>query len=92
MKGFYRIWAWRPSWSCDTDVANKLSFSLPGEAPHKNNYLETSGSENLALIGHVILEKNMFEKCERTTTNGRRRSPDHGYTISSHSEPAAQVS
>ena len=23
------------SWSCDPDVANKLSFPLPKEAPHK---------------------------------------------------------
>ena len=29
------IWAWRPSWSCDPDAANKLSFPLPKEAPHK---------------------------------------------------------
>ena len=33
--GFYHIWAWRPSWSCDPDAANKISFSLPKEAPHK---------------------------------------------------------
>ena len=32
-EGFYHIWAWRPSWSCDPDVVNKLS--LPKEAPHK---------------------------------------------------------
>ena len=35
LKGFYRIGAWRPSWSCDPDAANKLSFPLPKEAPHK---------------------------------------------------------
>ena len=35
MKGFYHIWAWRPSWSCDPDAANKLSFPLPIKAPHK---------------------------------------------------------
>ena len=35
MKGFYHIWAWRPSWSCDPDATNKLSFPLPNEAPHK---------------------------------------------------------
>ena len=23
-KGFYHIWAWRPSWSCDQDHLNKL--------------------------------------------------------------------
>ena len=34
-KGFYHIWAWQPSWSCDPDAANKLSFPLPKEAPHK---------------------------------------------------------
>ena len=29
------IWAWRPSWSCDPDATNKISFPLPKEAPHK---------------------------------------------------------
>ena len=24
LKGFYHIWARRPSWSCDPDAANKL--------------------------------------------------------------------
>ena len=33
-KGLYHIWDWRPSWSCDPDDANKLSFPLPKEAPH----------------------------------------------------------
>ena len=35
LKGFDHIWAWRPSWSCDTDAVNKISFPLPKEAPHK---------------------------------------------------------
>ena len=35
LKGFYHIWAWRPSWSCDSDAANKILFPLPKEAPHK---------------------------------------------------------
>ena len=35
LKGFYHIWAWLPSWSCDPDAANKLVFLLPNEAPHK---------------------------------------------------------
>ena len=34
-KGLYHIWGWRPSWSCDPDAANKLSFPLPKGAPHK---------------------------------------------------------
>ena len=29
LKGFYHIWVWQPSWSCDPDTANKLSFPLP---------------------------------------------------------------
>ena len=31
---FYHIMAWCPSWSCDPDAANKLSFTLPKETPH----------------------------------------------------------
>ena len=27
LKGFYHIWAWRPSWSCDQDHLNKLFCS-----------------------------------------------------------------
>ena len=26
---FYHIWAWRPSWFCDPDAANKLSPPPP---------------------------------------------------------------
>ena len=26
LKGFYHIWAWRPSWSCDHHCVNKFSF------------------------------------------------------------------
>ena len=34
-EGFNHIWAWWPSWACDPDAANNLSFPLPKEAPHK---------------------------------------------------------
>ena len=34
LKGFYHIWSWRLSWSCDPDAANKILFPLPKEAPH----------------------------------------------------------
>ena len=34
-EGFYHIWAWRPSWSCDLDYLYILSFPLPQEVPHK---------------------------------------------------------
>ena len=26
LKGFYHIWAWWPSWSCDQHHVNKFSF------------------------------------------------------------------
>ena len=35
LKGFYHIWAWRPSWSCDQDSLNKLSFPHPKESPYE---------------------------------------------------------
>ena len=31
LKGFYHIWVWGPSWSCDIDAVNKLLFPLPKE-------------------------------------------------------------
>ena len=33
MKGFYHIWTWRQSLSCDTDAMNRHSFPLTIEAP-----------------------------------------------------------
>ena len=50
-KGFYHIWAWPPSWSCDLYHLYKLSFPLPKKAPH----------EIRALIGQEVSEKKMFE-------------------------------
>ena len=35
LKGLYHIWAWKPSWSSDQDVAYKLSFPLTFEAPYE---------------------------------------------------------
>ena len=56
LKCFYSIWAWRPCMSCDPDAANNfLSPFNHGHSP-----------QNLALIGLVVSEKNIFE-------NGRRR-------------------
>ena len=51
LKGFFHIWAWRPSWSCDPDATNKLSFPLPKEALHKI-WLE---------FVEAVLEKKMFK-------------------------------
>ena len=33
--GFYHIWAWWPSWSCNLDNLNKLLFPHCKEAPHE---------------------------------------------------------
>ena len=35
VKGFYYIWTWRPSWSCDQDHFYKFMSPLLKEAPHK---------------------------------------------------------
>ena len=45
LKGFYYIWAWRPSWSCDTDASNKLSFPYPRRLHIKFGYDWPSGFE-----------------------------------------------
>ena len=48
-KSFYHIWAWRPSWSCDLNYINFHPYFL------RRLHL------NLALIGHVVSKKKMFE-------------------------------
>ena len=53
LKGFYHIWALRPSWSCDLYAANKILFPKSKKAPQKN----------LALIGQAVSRKKMFEHC-----------------------------
>ena len=50
-EGLYHITAWRPSWSCDPDAANKLSFPLPRETPHTI----------FGLISQAVSEENFFE-------------------------------
>ena len=71
LKGFYHIWAWRPSCSRDPHAANKLSFPLPNEAPHK--------------IWLWLAKRFQRRRCLKlwTTTDDDGRTPDHGYTISS---------
>ena len=50
MKGFYHIWAWRPSWSCDQDhVKNFISLYLKAFI------------QNLVQNGPVVFEKIGFE-------------------------------
>ena len=48
--GFYHIWAWRPSWSCDLDYLYIHWFLHPIDASNK-----------MALIGQVVSEEKMFE-------------------------------
>ena len=40
LKGFYHIWAWRPSWSCDQDHLNKLLLPNPKESPYNIKQLK----------------------------------------------------
>ena len=35
LKGFYHIWAWQPSWSCDLDFLYMHWFPLPIDASYK---------------------------------------------------------
>ena len=47
LKGFYHILAWRPSWSCDQDITNKISMPLSKQAPHKSNLIDQVVSEKI---------------------------------------------
>ena len=60
LSGFYPIWAWRPSLSCDQDIANKIQMPLPKEAPYKIS------------IGQAVSEKNIFEIVDDGRTDRRR--------------------
>ena len=51
-KGFYHIWAWWPSWSCDQHRV--ISFSFPF-------------IQNLVQIGTVVAEKSSLNFCMYTT-------------------------
>ena len=50
-EGFYPIWAWRPSWSCDQHHVIRFFFTL---------YLKAF-IHNLVYIGTVVSEKIGFE-------------------------------
>ena len=51
MKGFYHIWKWRPSWSCDQHHVIRFSISL---------YLKAF-IQNLVQVGTVVSEKIQFD-------------------------------
>ena len=66
--GLYHIWAWRPSWSCDPNAANKISFPLPKRLHIKFGFDWPRGFGEEDLL-------------ETTTMDGR--TTDHGYPINS---------
>ena len=84
-EGFYHIWTWRPSWSCDPHAANKISFPLPKEAPHKIWIL----SAKRFLRGICLSIVN-----DGRTTDGRTTTTDAGLWVyyKLTYEPLAQVS
>ena len=51
-EGFYHIWMWWLSWSCDLDHLNKLLFPHPKESSYE-----------MSSIGVVVSE--MFENVDR---------------------------
>ena len=81
MKGFYHIWAWRPSWSCDLDFLYTHWFPLPIDASYK--------------IWLWLAKRFQRRRSLKLWTDGRQtdgrtddgRTPDHGHPISSPCEP-----
>ena len=71
LSGFYHIWGWRPSWSCDQDIANKISMQLPKEALHK-----------ISIRSAKWFQRRRSLKLWMTTMDAGR-TPDHGHPISS---------
>ena len=81
MKGFYHIWAWRPSWSCDLDFLYTHWFPLPIDASFKIW---------LWLAKRFQRRRSLKLWTDGRTTDGRTddgRTPDHGHPISSPCEP-----
>ena len=77
---FYHMWAWLPSWSCDPDAANKISFPSYPRMLHID----------LALICPAVSEKEMFKHCGQT--DGRRTDAGPWLYYKLTYEPSAQVS
>ena len=75
LKGFYHIWAWRPSWKCDQDHLNKLLFPRPKESPYE--------------IWVQLAQWFQRRRCLKMLTDGRRTDgrtdgqQSDWYTISS---------
>ena len=61
-------WAWRPSWSCDPDPANKLLFPHPSEAPY----------EIWLWLAQRFWRRHCLKSVDGRTDGW---TTDHGYTI-----------
>ena len=71
LEGFYQIWSWWPSWSCDWIYRNKFSLPSSHELSH----------EFLLFNGLVISEKNKFEFWNLSDLGPRSRNdPDLKYS------------
>ena len=68
LKGSYHVWAWRPSWSCDPDVANKFSFPLPKEAPHKIWLLSGKRFQRRRCLS-IVENIGLIASAEKSTEN-----------------------
>ena len=66
-KGFYHIWAWRPSWSTDRDHFSNLSFPHPKEAPY----------EIWAKLAQRLQRRSRLKMLTDGRTDGRRTKSDH---------------
>ena len=75
LKGFYQIWAWRPSWSCDLDFLYTHWFPLPIDASYK--------------IWLWLAKRFQRRRSLKLWTDGRTDggTTDHGHPISSPCEP-----
>ena len=71
-KGFYHIWAWRPSWSCDLDFLYIHWFPLPIDASYKI---------------WLWLAKRFQRRRSLKLWTDDGRTLDHGHPISSPCEP-----
>ena len=56
-EGVLPYMGWWPSWSCETDAVNKLSFPTT----HR-------GSTRILALAEAVLEKTMFVHCVRRQT------------------------
>ena len=72
LHGFIILWAWWPSGH--VTQMPRTNFG----APSHRGFIQ-----NLALIGQAVSENKMFEIVHDVGRTDVRRTPEHGYTVSS---------